>query len=249
MLLANRVINKAMTNEDRTGFVTRLEMGMSALNINQRQLAEEIGVSSQIVSQIKTGLMKGNKHIPAIARVLEAEVEWLKNGTGEFPSWATDFEDFKKRLNVALGQRGKTAAHIATALRISQAEALDVVRGSMPARKELQRLADLLDVSYNWLAHGGVPIPIWVDYEEEIKENVGLRVAAATGRGYQASDQPLVEMLIGTNKNLSDQIRDQNKELSLLREQLNALQSEVDAMRADTKSGVGAANADVERTA
>ena len=59
------------------------------MGISQIELANALGVSPSIVTRILSGNMPGRKHMPKIADLLNCTVEWLQNGTGTPPSWAT----------------------------------------------------------------------------------------------------------------------------------------------------------------
>jgi transcriptional regulator with XRE-family HTH domain len=67
----------------------RIDAGCRALNLKQRELAENAGLPSrQLLTQIKTGSTPGRRYIPALAGALACSVEWLTTGTGQAPSWA-----------------------------------------------------------------------------------------------------------------------------------------------------------------
>jgi transcriptional regulator with XRE-family HTH domain len=78
-----------MDTPDHEKFVARYEAGLRAKGLNQSQLARLIGVSQQYLSQMKFGEQPALKHRTAIAAHLGCTVEWLNNGTGEAPSWAS----------------------------------------------------------------------------------------------------------------------------------------------------------------
>lgn len=66
----------------------RLDAGLAANSVSQRGLARRLGVSSQLISQIKSGERRGTKHLPRIAEALGCDVVWLVTGSGTPPVWA-----------------------------------------------------------------------------------------------------------------------------------------------------------------
>lgn len=54
--------------------------------MEQKDLAARIGVAKQTLNSIKTGIMPGHKHLPAIASVLGITEEWLRDGRNP-PQW------------------------------------------------------------------------------------------------------------------------------------------------------------------
>lgn len=68
----------------------RIDAGCDALRISQNDLADRVGMTQrQVLYQIKKGERPGRKWMPVIAKELNCTVEWLVNGTGTPPTWAT----------------------------------------------------------------------------------------------------------------------------------------------------------------
>ncbi len=66
----------------------RIREGCAALSLSQAGLARLVGLTPQNLQKIIDGGVARSKHLPAIARGLKCEVEWLTLARGEAPTWA-----------------------------------------------------------------------------------------------------------------------------------------------------------------
>lgn len=70
----------------------RLQLAMNESSISQQRLANTVGVSQQSIGKIIRGETAEPKKIIEIANALNVDVQWLKNGTGEAPSFVQAVE-------------------------------------------------------------------------------------------------------------------------------------------------------------
>ena len=66
----------------------RLQAALDHAQMEAQDLGARIGVAKQTIHAIKTGVLPGKKHIPAIALILQVSEEWLQKGENP-PQWAT----------------------------------------------------------------------------------------------------------------------------------------------------------------
>lgn len=71
----------------------RLQLAIKERGKSQQWLANCIGVSQQSIGKILKGDTLNPKYILEIAKALDVQVEWLKNGEGEKPDFATFSEN------------------------------------------------------------------------------------------------------------------------------------------------------------
>lgn len=73
--------------------IKRLKNALNENEISQEQLANEIGVTQGAISLILRGVTKNSRHMPAIAKTLGVDLNWLLYGEGDNPLGKTCSEN------------------------------------------------------------------------------------------------------------------------------------------------------------
>lgn len=66
---------------------SRVRLGLLAHGLNMKALAERVGVSQQVLSNVVHGHVKDSRHHAAIAQALDCDEAWLVMGVGPAPVW------------------------------------------------------------------------------------------------------------------------------------------------------------------
>jgi hypothetical protein len=71
----------------------RLLFAMKNNKVTQKELADRIGVTNTAIAKITNGQTLNPKYILELANALNVDVQWLKNGKGEQPSFSQAVEN------------------------------------------------------------------------------------------------------------------------------------------------------------
>ncbi|PZE12723.1 Cro/Cl family transcriptional regulator [Pseudomonas sp. 57B-090624] len=93
----------------------RIKQAREFGGMTQRQLAERVGVSQPVISQLERGDNLQSVHLLKIAEVCGVDPSWLSSGSGEGPG--ADIE----RANTAVAGAGKTPADLVRAMLATKA--------------------------------------------------------------------------------------------------------------------------------
>lgn len=75
----------AMSTEADTSRGQRLRMALKAHHLSQGWISDQLGISKQAMADIVNGRVPGNKHMSAIAKLLNVPEPWLREG-GDLPA-------------------------------------------------------------------------------------------------------------------------------------------------------------------
>ncbi len=69
----------------------RIRKGIAAKGLSVAEVSRRLGVTHQAVQSVLSGRTPGRVHYPKLSAILDCQVEWIANGTGEAPTWACAF--------------------------------------------------------------------------------------------------------------------------------------------------------------
>jgi transcriptional regulator with XRE-family HTH domain len=147
-------------------FSKRLEAGLSALGRSQSDLARELGITRQRLSQMKAGERPGRKHLPGLAKAIGCSVEWLLNGTGERPSWSKTQD----------GHASKNTEAVPADLVAAQ-ETWSRLRKALSVHEQNQAIIDRSDLA-------PYPLTWFLEKAKEIGLNMNADETRLAGIGY-----------------------------------------------------------------
>jgi transcriptional regulator with XRE-family HTH domain len=75
----------AMSTKADTSRGQRLRMALKAHRLSQGWISDQLGISKQAMADIVNGRVPGNKHMTAIAKLLNVPEPWLREG-GDLPA-------------------------------------------------------------------------------------------------------------------------------------------------------------------
>lgn len=145
----------------------RIRLVMKDKDVRQVDIVTGIGVSKSSVSKWVSGTAVPQKHsIDALALLLGVSADWLQHGddTGNYP--INTITPIHKPLNrkAATAQRLKIAMYNKDIMQADLHKKLGTTRehvsrwlsgDTLPHKTTLRKIADILDISFDWLAYGG----------------------------------------------------------------------------------------------
>jgi transcriptional regulator with XRE-family HTH domain len=69
--------------------IDRLDLACNHANIQNKDIAESLGIHKSTMAAIKKGRMQFAPYAARIAEILNVPQEWLEHGTGPAPAWFT----------------------------------------------------------------------------------------------------------------------------------------------------------------
>ncbi len=108
-----------MPAPDLTTIAGRIEAGVEARGLSAAEIARRAGMTNrQAITRIKTGELRGSKHLDGLCRELRCTVTWLQTGNGVQPVWLEPIPAQDARRAEAPAERYQSGSEsVETALR------------------------------------------------------------------------------------------------------------------------------------
>ena len=157
------------------------------LGLSQATFAAKVNTSAALISDIENGRRTlFNPLIDKICTVFCVNKEWLQDGTGSmFNTYQPQYEEkhIGERIKTVRKEHGLTQKKFAEQIFCTYETVYRVERGNViPSEKWLQKVAEVFDVSMQWLLTGEETAQNVVDKSVErigkyLRENESARIA------------------------------------------------------------------------